>query len=55
MQGPARERLPVGTAVTIHSGTAFVFASQNTSGVAADYRADRAAFRKFLARIQFQR
>ncbi len=40
-------------AVTVHHGTAFVFASQNTSlGAAADHPADRAAFRNFLAGIR---
>ena len=54
-QCPAGSGFVVETAVTIHDGTAFVFASQNPSGAGADHRADRAAFRKFLAGIRFQR
>ena len=54
MQCPPGSGFLVETAVTIHDGTAFVFASQNPSGAAADYRADCAAFRKFLAGIRFQ-
>lgn len=42
----------VETAVTIHHGIAFVFASQNPTGTTAG---DRAAFRKFLAGIRLQR
>jgi len=42
-------------ATTIHHGTAYVFASQNPSGSAANHGSDRAAFRKFLAGIRFQR
>ena len=55
MQCPPGSGFLVETAVTIHDGTAFVFASQNPSGAAADHRADRAAFRNFLASIRFQR
>ena len=56
MQCPAGSGFLVETAVTIHHGTAFVFASQNPSGNApADQRPDRAAFRKFLAGIRFGR
>jgi hypothetical protein len=42
-------------AVTVHHGTAFVFASQNTAGSAANHPADRAAFRNFLGGITFPR
>jgi hypothetical protein len=55
MQCPSGSGFLVETAVTIHAGTAFVFASQNPSGAAADHPADRAAFRKFLAGIRFPR
>jgi hypothetical protein len=54
MQCPPGSGFLVETAVTIHDGTAFVFASQNPSGT-GNHSADRAAFRKFLASIQFQR
>jgi hypothetical protein len=39
-------------AVTVHHGTAFVFASQHQPGTPVNYTADRAAFRKFLAGIR---
>jgi hypothetical protein len=39
-------------AVTVHGGTAFVFASQNPTGTPAADAADRAAFREFLAGIR---
>ena len=39
-------------AVTVHDGTAFVFASQNPTGTKAT---DRAAFRAFLAGIRLKR
>jgi hypothetical protein len=54
MQCPPGSGFLVETAVTIHDGTAFVFASQNPSGTGS-HRADRAAFRTFLASIRFQR
>ena len=54
MQCPPGSGFLVETAVTIHDGTAFVFASQNPSGTGSN-SADRAAFRTFLASIQFQR
>lgn len=43
--------LPIETAITIHAGKAIVFVSQEPSGT----RADRVAFRRFLAGIRFQR
>jgi hypothetical protein len=43
--------LPVEMAITIHAGKAIVFVSQQPSGT----RADRVAFRRFLAGIRFQR
>ncbi len=43
--------LPIQTAITTHAGKAIVFVSQEPSGT----RADRVAFRKFLAGIRFQR
>ena len=52
MQCPAGSGFLVETAVTIHHGTAFVFASQNPSGTTP---ADRPAFSKFLAGIAFPR
>ena len=54
MQCPPGSGFLVEVAVTIHDGTAFVFASQNPSGTGSQ-SADRAAFRKFLASIRFQR
>ena len=42
-------------AVTVHHGTAFVFASQHQPGTPVHYPADRAAFRNFLAGIRLQR
>jgi hypothetical protein len=54
MQCPPRSGFLVELAVTIHNGTAFVFASQNTSGTGSQ-SADRAAFRTFLAGIRFKR
>ena len=44
----------VETAVTIHAGTAFVLTAQNQAGAVANHRADRAAFRNFLAGIRLQ-
>ena len=52
MQCPPHSGFLVELAVTIHDGTAFVFASQNPTGTTAG---DRAAFRKFLAGIRLQR
>jgi len=54
MQCPPGSGFLVETAITIHDGTGFVFTSQNPTG-RADHSADRAAFRKFLAGIRFQR
>jgi hypothetical protein len=54
MQCPSGSGFLVEAAVTIHEGTAFVFASQNPSGTGS-HSADRAAFRAFLASIRFQR
>jgi hypothetical protein len=54
MQCPAGSGFLVEIAVTVHDGTAFVFASQNPSGT-GNQSADRAAFRAFLASIRFQR
>ena len=51
MQCPPGSGFLVEIAVTIHHGTAFVFASQNRTGTAAT---DPAGFRKFLAGIRFQ-
>ena len=42
-------------AVTVHHGTAFVFASQHQPGTPVHYPADRAAFRRFLAGIRLRR
>ena len=55
MQCPPGSGFLVETAVTIHAGTAFVFASQHPSGAAADHRADRAAFQLFLDSIRLPR
>jgi len=55
MQCPLGSGFLVEIVTTIHHGTAYVFTSQNPSGSAANHRADRAAFRKFLTGIQFQR
>jgi hypothetical protein len=54
MQCPPGSGFLVELAVTIHDRTAFVFASQNTSGTGSQ-SADRAAFRTFLAGIGFKR
>jgi len=48
-QCPAGSGFLVEIAVTVHDGTAFVFASQNSTGTKAT---DRAAFGKFLAGIR---
>jgi hypothetical protein len=48
-QCPAGSGFLVEIAVTVHDGTAFVFASQNPAGTTAT---DRAAFRKFLAGLR---
>jgi len=55
MQCPAGSGFLVEIAVTIHHGTAFVFASQHQPGTPVHHSADRAAFRRFLAGIQLQR
>jgi hypothetical protein len=55
MQCPPGSGFLVETATTIHHGIAYVFASENPSGSAADHGADRAAFRKFLAGVRVQR
>jgi hypothetical protein len=53
---PAGSGFLVEIAVTVHHGTAFVFASQNPTGITpTDQPADRAAFRNFLAGIRLQR
>ena len=49
---PAGSGFLVEIAVTVHHGTAFVFASLNPSGTTPT---DRPAFRKFLAGITFPR
>ena len=52
---PAGSGFLVEIAVTVHHGTAFVFASQNPTGITpTDQPADRAAFRNFLAGIRLQ-
>jgi hypothetical protein len=48
-QCPAGSGFLVEIAVTVHDGTAFVFASQNPTGTTAT---DRAAFREFLAGLR---
>ena len=53
MQCPPGSSFLVELAITVHDGTAFVFASQNPSGTGG-HSADRAAFRKFLASIRFK-
>jgi hypothetical protein len=55
VQCPPGSGFLVETAVTIHAGTAFVFASQDPSGAAADHRANRAAFQLFLGGIRLPR
>jgi hypothetical protein len=54
MQCPAGSGFLVQIAVTIHHGTALVFASQPPAG-AQSSPADRAAFRNFLAGIRLRR
>ena len=55
-QCPALTSFLVELAVTVHHGIGFVFGSQNPSGeVPTDQRADRAAFRNFLAGIRLPR
>jgi len=54
MQCPPGSGFLVEIATTLHDGTAYVFASQNPTG-SGNHSADRAAFRKFLAGIQFHR
>ena len=54
MQCPSGSGFLVEIAVTVHHGTAFVFASQHQPGTPVHYPADRAAFRNFLAGIRLQ-
>ena len=54
MQCPAGSGFLVEIAVTVHHGTAFVFASQHQPGTPVHKPADRAAFRRFLAGIRLQ-
>jgi len=55
MQCPSGSGFLVEIAVTVHHGTAFVFASQHQPGTPVHYPADRAAFHNFLAGIRLQR
>ena len=56
MQCPTGSGFLVEIAVAVRHGTAFLFASQNPTGMTpTDQPADRAAFRNFLAGIQLQR
>jgi hypothetical protein len=55
MQCPAGSGFLVEIAVTVHHGTAFLFASQHQPGTPVHKSADRAAFRKFLAGIRLRR
>ena len=52
MTCPAGSGFLVEIAVTVHHGTAFVFASQHQPGTPVHKPADRAAFRTFLAGIR---
>jgi hypothetical protein len=54
MQCPAGSGFLVEIAVTVHHGTAFLFASQHQPGTPVHQSADRAAFRNFLAGIRLQ-
>jgi hypothetical protein len=54
MTCPAGSGFLVEIAVTVHHGTAFVFASQHQPGTPVHKSADRAAFRRFLAGIRLQ-
>jgi hypothetical protein len=54
MQCPAGSGFLVEIAVTVHHGTAFLFASQHQPGTPVHKPADRAAFRRFLAGIRLQ-
>ena len=54
MQCPAGSGFLVEIAVTVHHGTAFVFASQHQPGTPVHYPADRAAFHNFLTGIRLQ-
>ena len=54
MQCPAGSGFLVEIAVTVHHGTAFVFASQHPPGTPVHKPADRAAFRKFLTGIRLR-
>ncbi len=55
MQCPAGSGFLVEITVTVHHGTAFLFASQHPPGTPVHKSADRAAFRNFLAGIRLQR
>ena len=55
MQCPSGSGFLVEIAVTVHHGTAFVFASQHQPGTPVHYPADRAAFHNFLTGIRLQR
>jgi len=55
MQCPAGSGFLVEIAVTVHDGTAFLFASQHPPGTPVHKSADRAAFRNFLAGIRLRR
>jgi hypothetical protein len=50
--GPPGNGFPVEPAATIQDGTAFVIASQDSTGTPAAEPAGRAAFRAFLAGIR---
>jgi hypothetical protein len=54
MHCPPGNGFPIELALTIHDGTAFVFASQDPAGKAAAEPADPAALRTFLVGIRFQ-
>ena len=54
MQCPAGSGFLVEIAVTVHHGTAFLFATQHQPGTPVNHSADRAAFRRFLAGIRLQ-
>jgi hypothetical protein len=54
MQCPAGSGFLVEIAVTVHHGTAFLFASQHQPGTPVHHSADRAAFRRFLAGIRLR-
>jgi hypothetical protein len=54
MHCPPQGGVLVLMAITTHNETALVFAFQDPSGAANAEHSDRAAFREFLAGIQFQ-